>query len=135
VDYFSPGVIPPTTLPAVPPAISIPGIFLIPEYEQSVIATFTRLVHDMPPQIFIAVLTLTNMGVMLYAPITVSISINDPTVTVLDGEVFSFPEGIFLPGMVVQQSVAFNSPNETGFVPTIMLVTGAGTINWIGQIP
>lgn len=101
-------------------------------------SSFSGLVYNRATQTFNSVLTVTNNGPTLYAPLSVGILTGSTLVTVKgasNGGTNSFatlPNGSLLPNESATFVIAFLDPTHVPFVPTIAKVSGASAPAGLG---
>jgi len=102
-----------------------------PQTASAAVATsFSGLVYNRTTQTYNSVLTITNKGPALTAPLGIFISTNNSSVTVSgandQGEIFDsqLPGNSLASGGTAQVTVAFVNPTKTSFVPTARVIAG-----------
>jgi hypothetical protein len=102
-----------------------------------VITSFSGLVYNRATQTFNSVLTITNSGTTLYAPLSVAISTGSASVTVkgaINGTstFATIPNGSLLPNESTTLVIAFVNPTHVTFTPTVTQVTGGSAPAGLG---
>lgn len=100
-------------------------------------ATFSGLVYNRATQTFNSVLTLTNNGPTLYAPLLIGISTGSTAVTANGASnggniLATLPNGSLLPNETTTLVITFLDPTRASFVPTITQITGASAPAGLG---
>jgi hypothetical protein len=89
-----------------------------------VTTSFSGLVYNRATQTFNSVLTVTNNGPTLYAPLSIGIATNSSSVTVNGASkgtstFATIPNGSILPNESTTFVIAFTDPTHAAFVPTV----------------
>jgi hypothetical protein len=102
-----------------------------------VTTSFSGLVYNRATQTFNSVLTVTNNGPTLYAPLSVVISTGSTSVTVRGATngtstFATLPNGSLLPNESTTLVIAFVNPTYVTFTPTVTQVTGGSAPAGLG---
>src|SRR5579871_329566 len=100
-------------------------------------ASFSGFVFNRFTGTFDCILTLTNRGRTVYAPVAVQVNTNSGAVTVQNGNAIPnttnvynvpvpLPQGSLVPNETIQQRVAFRNPTQIQLAPTLAAITATG---------